>query len=83
MEKCDGGELFDQIAELDGDHYGENDCCGEMFQITSGVRYVCKMGIVHRDLKQENILCVEKDSVRKMKLNLPNSCWYIKLYLKY
>ena len=68
MEKCDGGELFDQIAELDGDHYGENDCLRVMFQIASGVRYMHKMGIVHRDLKPENILCVEKDSIRKIKI---------------
>eukprot|EP01083_Nonionella_stella_P095519 268194_1 len=40
MEKCDGGELFDQIAELDGDHYSPEDCCLIMHQICKGVKYM-------------------------------------------
>eukprot|EP00484_Ammonia_sp_Unknown_P023559 CAMPEP_0197025608 /NCGR_PEP_ID=MMETSP1384-20130603/5873_1 /TAXON_ID=29189 /ORGANISM="Ammonia sp." /LENGTH=622 /DNA_ID=CAMNT_0042454151 /DNA_START=11 /DNA_END=1879 /DNA_ORIENTATION=- len=67
MEFCRGGELFDKIANLDGDHYSEVDCCGIMHQLASGVQYMHKMGIVHRDLKPENILCVE-DSIKKVKI---------------
>ncbi len=33
MEMCLGGELFDQIAELDGEHYTEQDCCLVLHQI--------------------------------------------------
>merc|ERR1711971_1099515 len=33
MEFCQGGELFDQIADLEGDHYTEEDCCLVLHQI--------------------------------------------------
>ena len=66
--RCSGGELFDQIAELDGDHYGETDCCKLMYQIAHGVKYMHSMGIVHRDLKPENILCVDPNSIKKIKI---------------
>eukprot|EP01083_Nonionella_stella_P006029 17444_1 len=68
MEMCDGGELFDRIVELDGDHYTEQDCCLIMHQIAKGVKYMHSVGIIHRDLKPENILCVEQDSIRKIKI---------------
>merc|ERR1719361_2602071 len=68
MELCSGGELFDQIASLDGDHYSEEDCCLILHQIAKGVGYMHKMGIVHRDLKPENILCVEKGNIRRVKI---------------
>lgn len=68
MELCSGGELFDQIASLDGDHYSEEDCCLILHQIAKGVRYMHRMGIVHRDLKPENILCVEAGDIRRVKI---------------
>eukprot|EP01084_Bolivina_argentea_P125195 221845_1 len=68
MEKCTGGELFDKIVELDGDHFEETDCCLIMHQIAKGVKYMHSMGIIHRDLKPESILCVETNSFRKIKL---------------
>eukprot|EP01083_Nonionella_stella_P061181 159496_1 len=67
MEYCRGGELFDKIASLDGDHYSEVDCCQIMHQLASGVGYMHRQGIVHRDIKPENILCVE-DSIKKVKI---------------
>jgi len=67
MEYCRGGELFDKIANLDGDHYSEVDCCQIMHQLASGVQYMHSVGIVHRDLKPENILCVE-DSIKRVKI---------------
>ena len=68
MEKCEGGELFDQIAELDGDHYTEEDCCHIMHQIARGVKYMHSVGIVHRDLKPENILCVHPTKINRVKI---------------
>eukprot|EP00483_Globobulimina_turgida_P010682 UN10703 len=68
MEMCLGGELFDQIAELDGEHYTEQDCCLILHQIARGVKYMHEVGIVHRDLKPENILCVHRESIKRIKL---------------
>ncbi|ETO04035.1 Calcium-dependent protein kinase, partial [Reticulomyxa filosa] len=67
-KRCEGGELFDQIANLDGDHYSEEDCCHVMHQIANGVKYMHERGIVHRDLKPENILCVRKNSIKTIKI---------------
>ena len=60
--------MFDQIADLDGDHYGETECCRVMYQIAQGVKYMHSQGIVHRDLKPENILCVQPKSIRRVKI---------------
>eukprot|EP00484_Ammonia_sp_Unknown_P030727 CAMPEP_0197048818 /NCGR_PEP_ID=MMETSP1384-20130603/24070_1 /TAXON_ID=29189 /ORGANISM="Ammonia sp." /LENGTH=551 /DNA_ID=CAMNT_0042481011 /DNA_START=28 /DNA_END=1683 /DNA_ORIENTATION=- len=68
MEKCEGGELFDQIAELEGDSFTEEDCCLILHQIAGGVRYMHQTGIVHRDLKPENVLCVYPNSIKKVKI---------------
>ena len=56
MEKCEGGELFDEIAKLDGDAFGEQDCVTIMHQIVSGVKYMHSIGIVHRDLYVKTVL---------------------------
>ncbi|ETO26138.1 hypothetical protein RFI_10997 [Reticulomyxa filosa] len=65
---CQGGELFDQIASLDGDHYTEEDSCHVIHQIAKGVKYMHECGIVHRDLKPENILCVYPKSIKRVKI---------------
>jgi len=68
MEKCEGGELFDRIAELDGDGFTEEDTCQIMHQLCHAVKYMHDRGIVHRDLKPENILCVVPESIRRIKV---------------
>jgi len=68
MEFCEGGELFDQIADLDGDHYTEQDTCLVLHQIARGVKYMHEVGIVHRDLKPENILCMVPNSIKRVKI---------------
>jgi len=69
MEFCRGGELFDKIANLEGDHFSEGDCCQIMHQLASGIQYMHKMGIVHRDLKPENILVDEwTEQLRRVKI---------------
>lgn len=54
IEYASGGELFDYIL----DHrYLKDNTAGKLFaQLISGVGYLHKKGIVHRDLKLENLL---------------------------
>ena len=53
-ELCKGGELYEQIYELN--HFSEKEAAIIMEQLLSAVMYIHSKGIVHRDLKPENIL---------------------------
>jgi len=68
MEKCHGGELFEQITALDGGGFSEKESIHVIHQIASAVKYMHSMGIVHRDLKPENILCVQPNSLKVIKI---------------
>lgn len=54
MEYASGGELFDHILS---NRYLKDNAARRLFaQLVSGVGYLHKKGIVHRDLKLENLL---------------------------
>ncbi|PWY92029.1 kinase-like protein [Aspergillus heteromorphus CBS 117.55] len=54
MEYASGGELFDHILN---NRYLKDNAARRLFaQLVSGVGYLHKKGIVHRDLKLENLL---------------------------
>ncbi|GBF65469.1 serine/threonine-protein kinase [Trichophyton mentagrophytes] len=54
LEYASGGELFDYILNH---RYLKDNAARRLFaQLVSGVGYLHKMGIVHRDLKLENLL---------------------------
>lgn len=58
-----GGELFERIIDEDFE-LTERECIKYMKQISEGVEYIHKQGIVHLDLKPENIMCVNKTGTR-------------------
>lgn len=58
-----GGELFERIIDEDFE-LTERECIQYMKQISEGVEYIHKQGIVHLDLKPENIMCVNKTGTR-------------------
>ncbi|XP_068805189.1 myosin light chain kinase, smooth muscle isoform X2 [Struthio camelus] len=59
LEIVSGGELFERIIDEDFE-LTERECIKYMRQISEGVEYIHKQGIVHLDLKPENIMCVNK-----------------------
>ncbi|KAM9011021.1 myosin light chain kinase, smooth muscle isoform 2-T2 [Ara ararauna] len=59
LEMVSGGELFERIIDEDFE-LTERECIKYMKQISEGVQYIHKQGIVHLDLKPENIMCVNK-----------------------
>ncbi|XP_056404200.1 myosin light chain kinase, smooth muscle-like isoform X2 [Hyla sarda] len=59
LEYIAGGELFERIVADDFEHT-EITSIEYVSQILSGLGYMHKQGIVHLDLKPENIVCVSK-----------------------
>jgi len=58
IEYAGGGELFDLVVERE--RFTERDAKHVMRQIMSGLTYLHKRGIAHRDIKAENILIAEE-----------------------
>jgi len=54
MELMEGGELYDEIVKRK--HFTEKDAGFIMYQLFLALEYLHKKGIVHRDLKLENLL---------------------------
>lgn len=61
-EFCEGGELFEKVRKMK--NITETKLAGFMKQILSGIIYCHKKGIVHRDLKSENILFDSTDNIK-------------------
>ncbi|XP_052003967.1 myosin light chain kinase, smooth muscle isoform X2 [Xyrauchen texanus] len=59
LEMISGGELFDRIIDEDFE-LTEREVIKYMLQIVDGVSFIHNKGIVHLDLKPENIMCVNK-----------------------
>lgn len=57
--RVSGGELFERIIDEDFE-LTEREVIKYMLQIVDGVSFIHKKGIVHLDLKPENIMCVNK-----------------------
>eukprot|EP01129_Flabellula_baltica_P010203 TRINITY_DN428_c0_g2_i1.p1 TRINITY_DN428_c0_g2~~TRINITY_DN428_c0_g2_i1.p1 ORF type:complete len:286 (-),score=63.85 TRINITY_DN428_c0_g2_i1:78-935(-) len=57
MELIKGGELFEYVS--DNDHLSEEETAIVMKQILSSLKVIHSRGVVHRDLKLENILITD------------------------
>jgi serine/threonine protein kinase len=74
MEYLGGGELLDALLNkekgsdgLDA-HYSEADARLIFKQLIAGVKYLHSIGIVHRDLKLENLLLTKKGDLSTIKI---------------
>lgn len=66
MEYLAGGELLDMITE--SDHLSEKNAKQVIREVLQAVQYLHARGIVHRDVKPENILCVNRAWPLRVKL---------------
>ncbi|KAL4441167.1 hypothetical protein ABPG74_002117 [Tetrahymena malaccensis] len=55
MEEVQGRDLFDEMAERKRP-FGENDACQIIQQVLQALSYTHQKGLVHRDIKLENIM---------------------------
>ncbi|XP_049849742.1 myosin light chain kinase A-like isoform X2 [Schistocerca gregaria] len=61
MELVQGGELYELISKRK--RFSEEETSYIMCQVFSALKYIHNIGIVHRDLKLENMLLVDKDGL--------------------
>ncbi|KAL6483389.1 hypothetical protein MHYP_G00082610 [Metynnis hypsauchen] len=67
MQLVSGGELFDRL--LNQGMFSEKDASLVIKQVLEGVNYLHKNGIVHRDLKLENLLYYSQDDNSKIMIS--------------
>ena len=65
-EYCSGGEMFERIQK--NNSFSEKQAASYMKQILSAIVYLHEKGIVHRDLKAENLLFENDDDDAQIKL---------------
>ncbi|OWF52900.1 serine/threonine-protein kinase DCLK1-like isoform X2 [Mizuhopecten yessoensis] len=67
MEYVKGGDLFDAIAMAT--KYTEQDASGMVYNLSSALKYLHNLNIVHRDVKPENLLVFQHtDGAKSIKL---------------
>ncbi|XP_078679023.1 NUAK family SNF1-like kinase 1 [Branchiostoma floridae x Branchiostoma belcheri] len=77
MEFASGGELYDYISERQ--RLTETEARRIFRQIVSAVNYCHKKGVVHRDLKLENLLLDQQNRVKIADFGLSNTYSHDKL----
>ncbi|XP_041462233.1 CDPK-related kinase 6-like [Lytechinus variegatus] len=70
LELCGGGPLLDKVCEKSGIEEGV--ARRYIKQVASAVYHMHQMGVVHRDLKVENLLLDDNDKIRIIDFGLSN-----------
>ncbi|XP_037342934.2 serine/threonine-protein kinase Nek9 isoform X1 [Pungitius pungitius] len=64
LEYCNGGNLYDKINRQKGKLFSEEVVIWYLYQIASAVAYIHKAGILHRDIKTQNIFLTKTDLIK-------------------
>ncbi|XP_015197306.1 hormonally up-regulated neu tumor-associated kinase homolog A [Lepisosteus oculatus] len=75
MELCRGGNLMDRIYEKK--KLEEREAQKYVRQLVTAVEHLHRAGVVHRDLKIENLLLDEDDNIKLIDFGLSNCAWML------
>ena len=76
MEYCPGGELFDKIASLENQAFGEVEACNIMEKLLRAINHCHASKIVHRDIKPENIMIGKDNQIKLIDFGLSHKTKY-------
>ena len=68
LEFCGGGDLFDYLASLPGRVLEDAEAGPCMAQLLSAISFLHERGVVHCDVKPENILLETSEACTRLKL---------------
>ncbi|XP_066444753.1 hormonally up-regulated neu tumor-associated kinase-like [Eleutherodactylus coqui] len=74
MELCEGGDLLDKLSEKN--KIEEREAKSYIRQIVTAVEHLHRKGIVHRDIKLENILLDDESNIKLVDFGLSNTISY-------
>ena len=57
---CEGGDMYNKIQKQNDEYFNEDQIINWMIQILLGLNYIHKNGIIHRDIKPQNIYIQNK-----------------------
>lgn len=63
-EYIDGRTLRDKLNVVSGHNLPPLECCEVMLQLTAGIEYIHEHGIIHRDIKPDNLFYLPDGSVK-------------------
>ena len=64
MEHIGGGELFDKITSSENGVFTEDMAAHYMKKLLGAVNHMHSKGIIHRDIKAENIMISKEDEIK-------------------
>jgi len=70
MEYCEGGELFEQLSISKGKVFTEKQTAKVMKQLFHAISHCHSKGVIHRDLKMENVMYKTKDTTNEPEVKI-------------
>ena len=68
FDLCQGGDLFEYIISNEEHRLSEQQTAQLFAQMMDALHYLCSINIIHRDIKLENFLVMQEESLLRVKL---------------